>query len=1040
MSLAELSIKRKTLTNFIVFLIFVGGIWSYFQLGRLEDPNFTIKTGVVMTLYPGASQKEVELEVTDRIEKAIQELPQVDNIYSMSRDGLSIIKVDMKEIYWGDELPQIWDEMRKKIRDITPQLPPGTLKSEIIDDFSFVYGFVLAITGDGFNYAELEDYANYLRKDLSLVDGVSRVELWGIQPKVVYIDISEKQMAALKVTSEDVILTLASQNMVVDAGKLEVPGRRLRIEVKGEFQSPQDIGNLQIRRSLLEMTRNFITQAAADSMPIKSPQETVRIKDIATVRSGYLSPAMTEMRFNGESALAISLANNVGGNIIKTGQAIDKRLEELARELPAGIEVTKFSWQSDLVEQSINDFVISLAEAVLIVLVVLTLAMGWRMGIVIGSGLVLTILGTFIVMNIAGIELHRVSLGALVVALGMMVDNAIVVADGVAVRLGQGMKAKQAAIESATTPAMALLGATIIAIMAFYPVFASELGAGEYGRSLFTVVGISLIVSWVLSMTVTPLHCISLLKAPSDGETQADPYQSPFFKVFRRFLETAMRLRAMTIIGLLVLLFIGLFGATKVPQQFFPDSTRSQFMIDYWAPEGTPIQDVSLNLKAIEDKLSDDPRVANVGSFIGAGGPRFYLPVDPEFPNPTFGQLIVNTPSFNEVDSLVNELAPWLEEQFPNALTRVRKYTVGPGDTWPFELRITGPAEADLKQLRQLGEQGMDILKASPHAKQIRTDMRQRVQKVVLDYDQEHARWAGVVRSNVAEATRRVFDGLPIGLYREGDDLLPIMLRSEEEDRKNAAGSLDVIQVRPVLSTKTLPLSQVTEDINLAWEESVITRWNRRRQVAIQASPDGVTFPALRSEVIEQFDDMKLPPGYKMEWDGEYKSTRDAQLSLVPGGVPALVVTLLIIVALFNSLRPPLIMALAIPFAIIGISAVLYPTQTSFGFIALLGALSLVGMMLKNSIVLIDEINLNQSNGLSPYDSTVMAAISRLRPVVLAAATTVLGVIPLLQDAFWVSMALTIMAGLTFGTVITMILVPVLYAIFYRIPSPEKAA
>ena len=1038
MSLPALAVERKTLTNFLVFLVLVSGVFSYFQLGRLEDPDFSIKTAVVVTQYPGASPEEVELEVTDRLEKAIQELPQLDNLYSLSRAGLSIIKVDIKEEYWADRLPQVWDEMRRKINDIKPQMPTRALPSEIMDDFSFVYGFVLAITGDGYSYAELEDYVDYLKKDLSLVDGVARVELWGVQPKVIYLDVSEAQTAALGLTIEDVLLTLASQNAVVPAGHVEVPDRRLRLEITGEFNSPDEIGKLQIRRSLADIVRNAVQQGTEDRRPVDASDELIRIEDIATVRVGYLEPPMTRMRFNGQEALAVSLANVAGGNVLATGRAVDKRLEELIAELPAGINVERFAWQSDEVKASIDAFIINLAEAVLIVLVVIALSMGWRMGVVIGSALILTILGTFVAMFMMGIELHRVSLGALVVALGMMVDNAIVVADGMTVRLSKGMDATEAAIESAEVPASPLLGATFIAVLAFYPVFASPTSAGEYARTLFLVVGLALLISWVISVTVTPLQCISLIKPPAAGEEQSDPYGGGMFQAFRKLLESALRHRALTVLGMVGLLGLALANAGRVPQQFFPDSTRSQFMIDFWAPEGTPIESVSEDLRIIEEKLAGDERVKNFGSFIGAGGPRFYLPVDPEFANASYAQIIVNTPSFAEVDPLVAELEPWLIDNVPQALTRVRKYTVGPGETWQFEARITGPAEADLATVRRLGDEAMAILRQTPHAKHVRTDMRQRVQKLVLDFNQEQSRWTGVTRDNVAQSTLRAYDGLPLGLYRDGDDVLPIIARNSEEERQRAAASLDVTTILPALGVKSIPLYQIVDDIALQWEDPIIARWNRGRQVAVQAAPAGTTFTALRAEVIEQFEAMDLPPGYAMEWDGEYKSTQDSQTSLIPGLPVALGLTLIIIVALFNSLRPPLIMFLTIPFAVIGIIAVLAGTNTAFGFMALLGAMSLVGMMIKNAIVLLDEISLNRESGMEAYEAIVMAAISRLRPVVLAALTTVLGVMPLLQDAFWTSMALTIMAGLTFGTILTMILVPLLYAIIYKVPSPAK--
>ncbi|MEE8153943.1 MAG: efflux RND transporter permease subunit [Phycisphaerales bacterium] len=1049
MNLPAVAMKRKTLTNFLATLLFIGGVFSYFQLGRLEDPDFTVKRAVIVTAYPGASPTEVELEVTDRIEKAIQEMPQLKELYSLSRAGLSIIRVDMKEEYWADRLPQVWDEMRRKINDVEKEFPPGVVTPDIGDDFSFVFGFVLAMTGDGYSYAELEEYAKAVRKELNATPGVARVELWGVQPRVIYLDVSEAQLSGLGITHEDLIATLAQQNMVVPAGSVEVPGRRYRVEVTGEFPDAEAIGDLIIRRSLLDagIAAALTTSNNARTLEGVTPtgrgraQGVIRLRDVATVREGYLEPPITMMRFDGQPALAIQLANVAGGNILATGAAIDAKLAQILPNLPVGIEVERFAWQSDLVEESINGFVINLAEAVLIVVVVLTLAMGWRMGVIIGVGLVLTILGTFIVMAMMEIQLQRVSLGALVVALGMMVDNAIVVADGITVRLGKGEDPEEAAVKSASTPSMALLGATVIAVMAFYPVYAAKSDSGEYGQTLFIVVGISLFLSWVLSMTVTPLHCLALLKPPkqnSKGKQEQDPYGGGFFRLYRTGLERAIRFRALTVLGMLAALIAAVVGFGGVPQQFFPDSTRSQFFIDYWAPEGTPIQDVSAGLRKIEERLEGDDRVTNYATFIGGGGPRFYLPVDPEFPYASYAQVVVNTPSFAEVDPLYQEFKAWTNENFPGVLTRVRKYTVGPGDTWPFELHISGPAVADLGTLRRLGEEVMAVLEASPYAKHVRTDMRQRTQKVVVDYDSKRARWSVVPRTNVAQSTRYSFDGTPVGLFRQGEDLLPIIVRKTEAERRQTASAMDVIQVWPVLGIKSLPLSQITRGIELEWEDPIITRWNRRRQIAVQAAPDGVTFPAMRASVIDEINAIELPPGFEMEWDGEYASTRGAQLSLIPGMIPSLVVVLIILVALFNSLRPAIVMGLVLPFAIIGVTAILLPTQTPFGFMALLGAMSLVGMMLKNSIVLVDEIRLNRDSGKSPYEATVLAGVSRVRPVVLAAATTVLGVIPLLQDAFWISMAMTIMAGLAVGTILTMILVPTFYTIIYRIPSPAR--
>jgi len=1037
MQLAKIAIEKKAVTYFTVFLILVAGVASYFQLGQLEDPNFTVKTALVMTQYPGASPKEAELEVTDRIETAVQKLPQLRFLTSYSHAGLSIVKVEIKQEYWADRLPQVWDEMRSKIRDIRATLPPGTSTPRVFDDFSFVYGFVLAITGEGFSYAQLEDYVKAIRKELNLVPGVSRVELWGVQPKVVYLDASEQKLTELGISQEAFLATLTTQNIVVNAGALEIGDRRLRIAPTGQFQRPEDIGELRIRTSLLDKLGDIPSDLADARNPVQRGSEFITLKDIADVRLGYLEPPMTLMRFDGRPAIGIAIANVIGGNIVDTGRNLDRKLQEIIADLPVGIELHKVAWQSDLVTTAINDFMINLLEAIVIVLIVLTLAMGWRMGVVIGGALILTILATFIVMATMGIDLQRVSLGALVISLGMMVDNAIVVADGMVVRLKKGMNRVQAAIEAASQPSGPLLGATIIAVMTFYPIFAAKADAGEYAGSLFLVVGISLVLSWVIALTITPVMCIDLVAAPKGptGE-DADSYGGGLFKAFRSILVGAIRLRWLTMGGMIALLALSVYGFQFVDRLFFTDATRQQFMIDVWAPEGTRIQEVAALIEPIEARLAEDDRVEGVSSFMGAGGPRFYLPLDPELPYPSYAQLVVNTTTLEGVDTLIADLDPWIRDAVPQALVRLRKYTAGPGNTWQFEARFSGPAEADLSVLRAIAKQGKEILQANPYVKDVRTDMRQRVLKLVPEYDQETGRWTGTSRSDIGRATRFAYDGLPVGLYRQGDDLYPIILRRIEEERRRLPDEIDLVQVRPAFSVKSVPLSSVTETIRLEMEDPTIVRWNRRRAVTVQAAPNGITFPALLEQVQPAFEAIELPPGYQLEWRGEFFSTKDSQESLKPGAIPAAVIIVFIIVALFNAFRPPMIILLVIPFALIGISAGLLGFNQPFSFMALLGAMSLVGMMIKNSIVLIDEININLAGDSTAYDALVDAAVSRLRPVVLAAATTVLGVMPLVQDIFWIAMAITIAAGLTFGTILTMVLLPVIYAIFHNIRAP----
>jgi len=1032
MSLAATAVKNRTVTYFAAFLLIVGGIASFFELGQLEDPEFTVKTAVITTNYPGASPQEVELEVTDRIELALQELKQLDYVSSYSRAGQSTVAVEIKTEYWSDQLPQVWDELRRKIRDVGASFPPGVSEPVISDDFGDVFGFQLAVIGDGFSYADLEEYAKELKKEISIVEGVARVDLWGVQKEVIYLDVAQSQLTELGLSDASIENTLRHQNMVLDAGSVDVQAKRLRIVPTGEFTSPAEIGDLVIRPSA--------TDALQGGGVPSTNSELTRIGDIGTIRRGYQEPSFTLMRYNGQPSLGISITNIAGANVVEVGQAIDSRLSELMTDLPVGIEVQRVHWMSDIVAEAVDNFLISFAEALAIVLLVLTVAMGWRMGVIIGGALIITILGTFILMAIFNIDLQRMSLGALIIALGMMVDNAIVVADGMTVRLQKGMDRTRAAIEAASQPAWPLLGATVVAVMAFYPIFASTEGAGEYCRTLFSVVAISLTVSWVVSVTVTPLHCMDLLPAPKPGEVQQDPYGSAFYQHFRGLVNMAIRFRWLTMGSLIVLLVVASIGFGSVSKLFFPDSSMTKFMVDIYAPEGTRIQQVALELEQAEARLMADERVESISAFIGAGPPRFYLPVDPESPNQSYAQIIVNVKDYRQINDLIEEFEPWLRDNLQDGLISVRKYGVGPSNTWKFEARLSGPAEADPATLRAIAEQGVAILKASPLAGPVRTDWRERIPLLEAEYSQERGRWASVTREDIAHTTKRAYDGRSIGLYREGDQMLPILLRHVEEERSNVA-AIDVLQVQPAMATNSIPLSQVTDGVNLAWEDPIIGRRDRRRTVTVEANPaQGKTLSALLESVRTEFEAIELPPGYKLEWGGEYEDTVKSQASLIPGMVPTAAVMLFIIIALFNAYRPAIVILLTIPFALIGIVAGLLAFDVAFGFVALLGAMSLSGMMIKNALVLLDQAKLNLSEGMSDYDAIVEAAVSRLRPVMLAAATTVLGVAPLLQDVFWIGLSVTLMAGLSFGTLLTMVVVPVLYAMVYRIRARGKPA
>ena len=690
MNLAALALEKRPITYFGIALVVAGGLFSYFQLGQLEDPEFSIKTAAVTTTYPGASAEQVELEVTDRIETKLQEMVELKCIYSNSRPGLSIIKLDIKSEYWSDRLPQVWDALRKKIADIEPTLPPGAGKPKIGDDFGFVFGFLLA--------------DQQRRVQLCRIGTLRQGNAEGIERRA----------------------RRGADRPVGSAGETHLPGRFHRPDHRAGPDARADHADAAIaesgrRRRTRGLPDSAASRGADGRVPVarrhrRSGDHERRRPDatrssgsatIATVNVGYIDPPSQLLRHNGRQAIAMALAPGSGENVVRVGQAIDRRLAELVADLPVGIGVERISWQSDQVSDSISAFMISVLESVAIVLALLAVTMGIRAGIIIGiSGLVFPILGSFIVMAIMGIDLHRISLGALIIAMGMMVDNAIVVTDGIMVRIAAGMDRKQAAIEAASGPAWPLLGATVVACMAFYPIFASTYDTGEVAGSLFTVVTISLVLSWVFCQTAAPLLCIAILPSPKPGQAQTDPYQSKFYQSFRKLLSLAIRYRVLFLGSMVGLLILSVFGFRFVEQMYFPDSSRAQFMIDYWAPEGTRIQQTSADLQRIEKFLQGHEATLSVSAFVGKGPPRFYLPVSGEDPYTSYAQIIVNTKSYAGVNQLVAATDAWCREHVPEAMVRVRKYAVGAFDDWKIEARFSGPANADPATLRRLAEQG----------------------------------------------------------------------------------------------------------------------------------------------------------------------------------------------------------------------------------------------------------------------------------------------------------------------------------------------
>jgi len=1011
---AEFSLKHKTFIVCSIIFMLIGGLYAYFKLGKLEDPKFSVKTAVVVTRYPGASPGEVEQQVTDTIEKAVQQLGELDYIRSISRAGASIIFVDIKESCRADKLPQIWDELRRKIHDIQPQLPPGASPPEVRDDFGDVYGIFLALTGDGFSTAELKDYATILQRELLMVEDVARVELWGVQRECIYVDISRSRLSELRIRPEQIVATLRDQNMIIDPGSVDLGTQRIRLAPSGTFDTTAAIGDLVI----------------------SGPESTdlVLLKDIADIRRGYLTPPLTLMRYNGKPGIGIAISTISGGNVIAMGDAVKKRLSQLMLDFPTGIDIGTISYQSETVRESVNTFIINLAESVAIVIGVLLLAMGLRSGLLIGGGLILSILGSFIVMMFMGIDLQRTSLGALIIAMGMLVDNAIVVTEGSLVRLQMGEDRLTAATAPATDTAWPLLAATLVAILAFIPIKLSNRAVGEYCESLFQVVGISLFISWILAMTATPVFCERFLRIKPSRQT-SDPYAGRTFQLYKRLLEASLHRKTVVLLLIPVLLAASGYGLRYVKKIFFPQSTRAQFMVDYWLPEGSRIQSVSDDLKTAEAFLMKFPEVVSIGTCIGSGPPRFYLPYEPELINPAYGQMIVNVTSRESIGKIAPAVEQYVKAQFPQAEPRIRLYPLGPSTEFKIEARFSGP---DPVLLRDLSEKAKAVMAENLHTKDVRDDWRQRVKLWVPEFSQPRARRAYVSRQHVAASLRQMTTGAPVGFYREDDELMPILVGTPEQEKKD----LDNLSNTPVwgFGPKSLPLAQVVRNVTIEWEDPLIRRRNRRPTITAQCDPIGeITATEVLSEIRPKIEAIALPRGYTLEWGGEYEKSIQSKTSVYEKLPVALIPMILIVVALFNGIRQTLIIFLILPLSMIGITIGLLATRQPFGFMAMLGALSLIGMLIKNAVVLLDQIESEIRSGTEAYNAVVKSCVSRMRPVLMASVTTIFGMAPLLTDPMFSAMAVTIMSGLLFATLLTLILVPILYALFYNIDCNRSA-
>jgi multidrug efflux pump subunit AcrB len=1016
MTIAEYFIKNRVISWLITAIFAFGGLAAYLDLGQLEDPAYTIKDAVVVTTYPGASSQQVEEEVTYKLEMAIQQLSYIDKITSISSAGLSQITVSMKKKYNAETLPQIWDELRRKVNDISPSLPPGAGQPLVNDDFGDVYGVLMAITGEGYSYKELNDYIDFIKREIEVVDGVGKVSLAGVQKEQVFVEISYKKLSALGIAPNTIYSLLNEQNLVSPAGSVRHGDEYIRIYSTGEFTNVSELENL------------IIAGAGSDKL--------VYLRDVAGIYRGYEEIPNNIYNFNGKQTIALGISFADGVNVVDIGQAVRQRMDELEYTKPLGIDVTYIYDQPSAVATSVKGFILNLIAAVVIVVVVLLFFMGIKSGVLIGLILALTVFGSFIFMKQMGIDLQRISLGALIIALGMLVDNAIVVVEGILIGVQKGRTKLQAAVEIVEQTKWPLLGATVIAVTAFAPIGLSDDSTGEFAGSLFWVLLISLMMSWFTAITLTPFFADLFFKEQkqkSEGDASSeDPYKGAVFTLYKKALDVCMRFKWMTIASMVLMLVLAVVGFGSVRQAFFPPATTPIFLVDVWLPQGSDIRYTHQVVSDMEQWVLAQPEVKQVTSSTGKGALRFMLTYTPEKSYPSYAQLLINTNTSEDLRPMMARLRESFAQSFPQALIKLRNLEIGPSPAGKIEARFTG---SDPSVLRNLGEQAKQIFREEPSAANIRDDWRQRSKLIRPIFDESLARRAGISRSELDDTLNMSFSGRTVGLYRDGTDMLPIVVRLPDDERVDIT-NYESLQIWSPTLQQYIPIQQVAPEYQLVWEDPIIQRRDRKRTITVIADHDILgdeTAAQVFSRVRSKVEAIALPKGYFLEWGGEYEASRDASTALF-GSLPMGFLSMfLITVFLFNSFKKPLVIWCCVPLALIGITFGLLLLDAAFGFMALLGALSLVGMLLKNGIVLLDQINLELKSGIEPYKAVFISGVSRVRPVAMAAITTILGMLPLLGDAFFVDMAVTIMFGLGFATVLTLLVVPVLFMVFHGI-------
>ena len=1005
MKLVKYFLSKKPVTILLLVLVLAGGLLAYVKMGKLEDAPFTIKQALVLTPYPGASPSEVQSQVTDVLEESIQALGELYYLKTENRAGLSKITVYVKKETRADEMQQLWDKLRRKVSDVQSKLPEGAGPSVVNDDFGDVLGVFYGLTGSGHSYRELE--AKLIKNEILKVKDVAKVEIYGTQTPTIDISVSPSVMARSGITMADIARAFEAQNKVVDAGGIDVGSNRLRIESTGNFYSLDDIRNLTI---------------------VSRTGEHFRLADITRIEESYQTPASNLMRINGQPAVGIAISTVPTGNVVDMAAAVKESLQQMSGSMPEGFELVTLYDQGYESAVANQGFILNLIISVLTVVAILLFFIGFKNGLLIGSGLVFSIFATLIVMLCTDIALQRMSLAAIIIAMGMLVDNAIVVSDSALVNMQRGMRKRVAIMRACSSTALPLLAATIIAILTFLPIYFSPHITGELLSSLVIVIGVSLMFSWVFALMQTPFFIQEFVRRPRPEELKSTLFDEKYYNMFRRSLHWVIKHRYATIACMVLLLVLSAWSFKFIPKVFVPALDKQYFTVDVWLPEGSNIDETGKLAEEMAEYIRTHGEAEMVSTFIGRTPPRYYLSNVAFGPQSNYTQLLVKCHTSEESRRLNAALQDSIRLKFPGPLIKVNKFELSPLTEAVIEARFLGPDPAVLDSL--VG-QAIEIMRRNPKVADARNEWGNMALMLRPVYDPVKAGELGITKAQMMQSVKSISDGVPVGIYRDNEKKVPVLLKSEGYDITDAAslGNFSVWN-----GERSAPLSQVTERIETTWEFPQMRTYNRQLSMAAMCGvKPGHTMAEVHGEIRSEIEAMPLPPGYTFFWDSQYKDQGEAMEAIAKYFPLAFLMLIVILVALFGNFRQPIIILCILPLSLIGVAVGMLLTGFDFGFFPIAGWLGLLGMIIKNVIVLIDEINIQRREGVPAYTAVIESTVSRTRPVLMAATTTILGMVPLLFDIAFGGMAATIIFGLTFATLLTLFVTPALYILFYRI-------